>query len=345
MDHCGLDALCCIRLCALGWKLSVLGILNATWLMPVYSTADNDTELDMIQDAVGDLTTGNIPDDSSRLIATAIATYIVFFHAMYAILREFKWFTKMRHRFLQKTEARNYAVFVRNIPEGYRGNRGMKRFFEKSIRGVHVLESCVCVKLASLKSKVSERNKIVVKLEHAVAAADETGRRPTHTDIGDILQINCLPNDSVEVDSIKFYANGIKEMNKEISHRIHILQNKINQPPDDGIGDLHSDLDSSESGRDPETKANGLLDCINDNTTGILQKTITEQAQMAGKAAGVVAGVATGAINLLLPGDDGAIHSSGFVVFSTLSNAQAALQMIHNGKNTVVLHLNVLLLV
>lgn len=111
MNECGLDALCVIRLCSMGLKLSGMGIFYAIILMPVYYTAKTSEELiDVIDDGVEKLTTGNIPAGSSRLIATSLVAYVMFGFCLYLILKEFDWFIQMRHIFLRKVS--NLYLFI-----------------------------------------------------------------------------------------------------------------------------------------------------------------------------------------------------------------------------------------
>ena len=117
LDECGMDAVCFVRVCSMGLKLCSVGMMTAIFLMPIYATAhwtDN-----VYSDPIVELTTGHVSPGSQRLVATAVAAYLIFGYAMYLIHQEFDWFIAMRHRFLMKPLARNYAVYVRNIPRGY----------------------------------------------------------------------------------------------------------------------------------------------------------------------------------------------------------------------------------
>ena len=44
MDECGMDALCFARVMEFGLKLSLMGMLMAIWLIPVYKTAQESKE-------------------------------------------------------------------------------------------------------------------------------------------------------------------------------------------------------------------------------------------------------------------------------------------------------------
>ena len=109
LDECGMDALCYTRVLEFGLKLSIFGMLNAFWLMPVYKTAPSSPETNYITDPVVELTVSNVPSGSLRFVGTVVAAYLIFGYTMYNILEEFKWFILHRHMFLGKTLARNYS--------------------------------------------------------------------------------------------------------------------------------------------------------------------------------------------------------------------------------------------
>lgn len=87
MDECGLDALCFIKICSMGYRFALCGILNALWLLPVYGTAEDPSVQDQVQDRIVEITTGNVETGDARLIVTALSTYVIFGHAMYVILQ------------------------------------------------------------------------------------------------------------------------------------------------------------------------------------------------------------------------------------------------------------------
>ena len=97
MEHCGLDALCFLRALTMGFNLSLVGVFNSIWLMPLYSTAKDDL-LDVVngtatpKDRIVQLTISNLPSESPRFLGTVFAAYILIFSTMYMILQEFKWF-------------------------------------------------------------------------------------------------------------------------------------------------------------------------------------------------------------------------------------------------------------
>jgi hypothetical protein len=92
IDECGMDSTCFVRILEFGLKLSLFGMINAAWLMPVYSTAKEGDISSVISDPVLKLSVSNLPTSSYRFIATVLGAYMIFGYAMYLILDEFKWF-------------------------------------------------------------------------------------------------------------------------------------------------------------------------------------------------------------------------------------------------------------
>lgn len=121
-EQCGMDALCLIRIFRLGLRLSLVGMFCSLFLIPIYATADpgdkpnttsnNETITDEYNDPWIKTTASHLPVGSNRVMATAIAAYLLFGSSMIFLWREFQWFTVMRARFLSEREPRNYAVYV-----------------------------------------------------------------------------------------------------------------------------------------------------------------------------------------------------------------------------------------
>ncbi len=97
MEQCGMDSLCFLRTLEMGAKLCLVGMLNALWLIPLYATADESEETSNIDDAIVASTVANLPSGSARLVATALASYLLFGYAMYLIMVDFKWFIGKLH--------------------------------------------------------------------------------------------------------------------------------------------------------------------------------------------------------------------------------------------------------
>ncbi len=103
MEQCGMDSLCFLRTLEMGAKLCLVGMLNAFWLIPLYVTADESVETSNIDDAIVASTVANLPSGSARLIATALASYLLFGYTMYLIYVDFKWFIGKIHLLFQTT--------------------------------------------------------------------------------------------------------------------------------------------------------------------------------------------------------------------------------------------------
>lgn len=105
-EHCGMDAVCFLRALRFGRKLTIMGCLQAIYLIPIYYTADRNSEKDIF----AKISIDNLEDSSKRLLATVVATYVCFAYTMHLILVEYKWYTAHRHKFLSEIKPRNYAV-------------------------------------------------------------------------------------------------------------------------------------------------------------------------------------------------------------------------------------------
>lgn len=105
MNECGMDALCFLRTLSMGYKLSLLGVFNSFWLIPLYKLADPESTL---SPAV-QITVSNLPPGSERFLGSVLACYMLFLFTMYLVLKEFEWFIEMRVKFLRKRTARNYT--------------------------------------------------------------------------------------------------------------------------------------------------------------------------------------------------------------------------------------------
>jgi hypothetical protein len=298
MNECGLDALCFIRLCTMGFRLSLIGIVNSIWLMPVYKTATEKTVEDQVRDIFSEITTGNIPAQSSRLIAPVVASYVMFGSAMLMVLKEFKWFTKMRHKFVMKRIPRNYAVYIQNIPTGLRSNKAISKFFEKSIVGVRVLEAHVVQRTNHLKSKVKKRDDCIMKLEHAVAVLDENKKRPTHKVM--VAPVPGALGCGKEVDSIDYYTEELKKLNQDIFEHINILREMASEQPDDQV----YESDDEDPKFFPFADNSDFLVHVARKTKDVLKYAAQDPSAFAPKTAGLVGGATKKAVQVVLP-DDG----------------------------------------
>jgi Calcium-dependent channel, 7TM region, putative phosphate/Late exocytosis, associated with Golgi transport/Cytosolic domain of 10TM putative phosphate transporter len=216
MAECGMDSVCILRLLMMGYKICLLSMLNAIWLMPLYATAKSDTN---ITDPVVSLTIAKVSSGSPRLIGTVLATYVLFGYVMYLILKEFEWFIEMRHKYLRRPVVENYAVYVRNIPPEYCSNTALYHYFASCFPDDKVLETKVRIKLPSLINAVKSRETVLKKFEHAINYQDVKNKAPTHR------VVNLLRPETVE--SIPFYAKTLRDLNRDITNQIDAVQLNI----------------------------------------------------------------------------------------------------------------------
>jgi Cytosolic domain of 10TM putative phosphate transporter len=214
-------------------------MVNAAWLMPLYATSEASAETASITDPIVETTTANVPSGSLRLIGTALAAYVFFGYAMYQIVEEFAWFIEMRHKYLRKPMARNYSIFVRNIPPALLSNQKVEEFFRGCFPHHAILEARLPMIATNLSNVQAKRDATLKKLERALAQykKNPNGARPTHKQISirnlhsAIIPIGAGPQ---QVDSIDAYQTELRELNADISRRITELENIAN-------GDISSD--------------------------------------------------------------------------------------------------------
>lgn len=317
----------------MGLKLCMVGMFCAIFLMPLYATSPWTEETATVTDKIVKLTTGNVGPGSPRLIATAVAAYIVFGSSMYLILKEFEWFTTHRHRFMMRPVPRNHAVFVRNIPDMYKSNRGLHYFFEKSLGGdAAVLETNIAVKTTNLQALVARREKNLLRLEYAIAEKEKNGKAPKHK-----IERKLVPGVSVpgfignaeEVDSIAYYSSELMEQNKDITERIDRLRLEAEQSVVIKPSTSSTDSSTLNGASDEEL---GFLSFVKSSATNVVSGVKGGTTSITAGATDLIGKAAKEAVSLVVKADgDGEVYSAGFVVFKKLSTVEAAKQMIHDG--------------
>lgn len=205
----------------------------------------------------------------------------------------------------------------------------MKRFFEQCLNNITVLESHIGLRAKNLQKNVKDREATLIQLERALALEEKTGNRPTHK-----LEKGLLPNpvagvvgNSEEVDSIEFYTNKLMEENKKITKQIDYLKERANEDTiieDENLG--------TTSVRGQEGGNRDLLTFVKSGTTEVAKTAAMRTASLTYGATNLVAKTALDAKKLVVPGEDGELFSAGFVSFSTLRTAGAALQQLHHER-------------
>jgi hypothetical protein len=298
--------------------------------MIVYSTSETSDETEDINDGVVAVTVANVPSETPRLIATTLAAYVFFGYAMYLVLEDFEWYTEMRHKFLRQRRARNYAVFIRNIPEAYRSNHALEEFMRSCFSHEAVLEARTAVTIGHLAKLVASRDATLAKLEHAIAEWEISGKRPTHKD--------GLVGMGEDVDSVEAYSKELKELNESVDATISKVEGKIEAASANQDWNVQSHALRSDSHdevvslmtNDVDTKVENSVAKKDDSSSGPITAVGGALGNVVGGAFGQVGNLASGAAAFLTTGEDGEAHPAGFVVFSKLATANAALQMVHH---------------
>lgn len=214
LEQCGMDALCFLRILSFGGKVAFVGVLNSVWLMPIYATSPESEENSYIEDWVTKISATYVPASNGRLIATAVASWIVFCFAIHLLLKEFEWFTAKRHLYLSKTLPRNYTIYIAHICDELRSSAGLMNYFKECFGDDSVLEAHVALDIPKLDGKVAKREALVANLEHAINVEQVLGKTPTHKVNGE------------QVNSIDAYTEDLRVMNQEISEDIIRIESK-----------------------------------------------------------------------------------------------------------------------
>lgn len=338
-----------------------MGVFNATWLMIVYATSSAADDTKDINDGIVEVTIAHVPEDTPRLIATTLAAYVFFGYAMYLILDDFDWFIEMRHKFLHKPKARNYSIFVRNIPENYRNNQALEEFMRSCFSHDSIVEARVAYTAANLAKTEQNRDTTLFNLEHAVAEFESTGKRPQHTN-GLVRGVGI----GETVDSIDAYKKDLKALNNQVDESITEIEKKIessntmpewtgmsialrsvNEENEEVTSFLSHDVEIKEedSKKEHHEGANhgvgdalkttghvlgGAVKTTGDVVGGAVKNTGVKATEAVEDVLGKAGNLAAGAIDLFTGGEDGIAQPSGFVVFNKLATANAALQIVHH---------------
>lgn len=239
-EECTFDFLVVHRILGMGIRISVVAVVNAIWLLPLYATAPISPETSNVTDPVASVTIANVPPGSARLIGPALSAYIFFGYAMYTIFHEFSWYTRKRHEFLMRTEARNYTVYVRNIPCEYRSNIRLMEFFRHIYSHATVVEVHFLIRLPSLSKLVARRDNVLAKLERALVLRETTGREPTHYSLSF--------RSREELNSIDVFAQELADLNKEIKERIQeVHREEMNKFRQLSTGNIQTDSETATS--------------------------------------------------------------------------------------------------
>lgn len=221
LKSCGMDALCFIRCLRFGAKLSLLGSVMASWLIPLYWTAEESEETKHLTDKFVLMSIASLPIKSPRFVGPVVAMYFIILYSMHLITKELKWFCCMRHKFLSQRVPRNYACYVSGIPSEYRSSYKLADYFQQNSGKASVLEAHVAMDIPLLEAKVARREKVVKKLEHAIALERKKGVTLTHVSLKLQDGINAIKKENT-VDALR---KELDSLNRKIPRSVgEILQ-------------------------------------------------------------------------------------------------------------------------
>lgn len=217
-EQCGMDALCFIRALRFCRQLSILGVINAMWLLPVYRTAEYSPQTSDLTDDFDRFTLANLPTSSVRFFATVLAAYITVLSTMYLLSKEFTWYTKWRHKFLRMRAPRNYTVYVSGVPKEYRASHKLLEYFRNCSSDAAVLEAHVTMDTPHLEKLQLEREKIVKRLEHIEGVRKRRGKKERAG--SGLLRMMSMEN----TDLVRTLEQRLRDLNTEIPRRIQEVQ-------------------------------------------------------------------------------------------------------------------------
>jgi calcium permeable stress-gated cation channel len=211
-EQCGLDALVFIRILQLGFKISVMGCLNAVYLIPVYFYAQKTDDNSGVIDDLDKCSIGNMNRGDSRMYGTVVASYLIFGTTMYLVVREFEWYITARHEFMRSFSPQNYTVFVGGIHKELRSSKVLLNLFNDLFGDVHDVQ--IALDITELDGLMKKRETIELKFDHAISVLTATDNRPTFS------RIPCRD----PLDSIDAFTQQLSDVNAALSAAIAHLE-------------------------------------------------------------------------------------------------------------------------
>eukprot|EP00961_Rhodomonas_salina_P155403 2092716-Rhodomonas_salina.1 len=242
-EQCGFDALTFVRYLKMGTQISVIGCLNAAWLIPVYQYADDHESTANVTDTLDQMTLANVPGlnppGAYQLFGAVATAYVISFSSMALLYREFSWYIKERHQFMTRETPQNYTIYVGGVPKNLRSESALRKFFrflfKHSIHQIHLVR-----KIGDLEDLMSDRDALQAKLDRDMAEFERDGERPTHfTTRG-------------SVDSIDVHTAELLEVKRKMNTQIKLLgekwdehEKKCFEGDDDALQDPPDDIDDA----------------------------------------------------------------------------------------------------
>jgi len=242
----------------------------------------------------------------------------------------------------------------------YQSSAKLLDYFRSCFSHDSVLEAHIALKIPNLERLFAAREKIIVKLEHAVNVEEILGKTPTHRSI--------LGGSTKKVNSIDAYSDELQEINEKI--KIMIMEIEERTSSRSFVEDLEAEGGSIripvlntqwslENNWDERMLQDTPSQCQEDTLsqkslpyedgispfdiprTGITRRVVKTVKTTTGKLKSTAGGAAkkvksvaeeaaAAGLSLISKNQDGVPREAGFVTFRTLKNTQAALQQIHH---------------
>jgi len=309
-DQCGMDAMTTVRLLEFGVKLSLVGVFNSIFLLPIYGLMGDVVANEGVSDPIKEVSLSNLGQGSNFAIVTTFSAYILFGAAMYFIAKDFEWFTAHRHTFLSKKRVQNYSIFLSGLPPEMQNNRALREYFAICFSHNAVADVHVALAISNLEKKVAKRNALLPKLEHSINVLTIKGETPMH---------KAKICGGEKVWSVPAYSKEIADLNEEIDSRRKKLESMQEERENRASnGDVETGEDEMQLQPDPEET--DIFDEHPEQGSKIAMYSKSFKSS-ASKMKAIITG-----------GEDGAPRNAAFVSFADLTSANIARQTVHQSE-------------
>ncbi|KAL8536451.1 hypothetical protein ACS0TY_011891 [Phlomoides rotata] len=217
VKHAGLDSAVFLRIYTLGLKIfGPIAIVALLVLIPVNLSDGTLSFLrrDLVVSDIDKLSISNVRPESSKFFVHISVEYLFTFWACYMLYKEYDRVASMRLNFLasQGRRAEQFTVLVRNVPNvsGRSISDSIETFFQKNHPDHYLCHQAVydANKFARL---VKKRNRLQNWLDYNQLKFERhPDKRPTK-------KRGCLGLCGGRVDSIDFYKDQIKDLDKKLT--------------------------------------------------------------------------------------------------------------------------------
>ncbi|KAL8521359.1 hypothetical protein ACS0TY_011764 [Phlomoides rotata] len=217
VKHAGLDSAVFLRIYTLGLKIfGPIAIVALLVLIPVNLSDGTLSFLrrDLVVSDIDKLSISNVRPESSKFFVHISVEYLFTFWACYMLYKEYDRVASMRLNFLasQGRRAEQFTVLVRNVPNvsGRSISDSIETFFQKNHPDHYLCHQAVydANKFARL---VKKRNRLQNWLDYNQLKFERhPDKRPTK-------KRGCLGLWGGRVDSIDFYKDQIKDLDKKLT--------------------------------------------------------------------------------------------------------------------------------